>query len=116
MEQIKATIPTHLRNRIVESKTEHVPSTCAHLVAHLASNPIFPQLLQQLTDPEVTCCSKDADAALRWKMDGNSAVRCKDFEKALSCYSKVFTKFVCQLLLFALQNFHNLPCTQIWFN
>ncbi|KAJ7564788.1 hypothetical protein O6H91_02G033600 [Diphasiastrum complanatum] len=88
MEQIKATIPTHLRNRIVESKTEHVPSTCAHLVAHLASNPIFPQLLQQLTDPEVTCCSKDADAALRWKMDGNSAVRCKDFEKALSCYSK----------------------------
>lgn len=48
-----------------------------------------PQLLEQLTNPNLTVCAKDAEGAATWKRDGNAAFGSQNFDQALSCYTKV---------------------------
>ncbi|XP_077223586.1 tetratricopeptide repeat (TPR)-like superfamily protein isoform X2 [Tasmannia lanceolata] len=88
MEKLKSLIPINLKQRIFESTSENLPSTCSSLIEFFLTLPEFQRVVRELSDPEMALCRKNVASALDSKQKGNECFSSGDFSKALSFYTQ----------------------------
>lgn len=81
-------VPKSLQRQIAESSQDDLPSTCSSLLNFFIYQPLFHQIVGDLTDREMALCWKNKEAALELKNKGNICYSREDYSKALSIYSK----------------------------
>ncbi|XP_042492163.1 histone-lysine N-methyltransferase SMYD3 isoform X7 [Macadamia integrifolia] len=93
MEELKRVIPITLKRMIFESTHEDLSSTCSSLLDFLLPLPLFHDVVQGLTNPEMAVCHKNTKAALDFKQKGNDCFSSGDYAKALTLYSQQGLRF-----------------------
>ncbi|KAI3458405.1 hypothetical protein Pfo_015068 [Paulownia fortunei] len=88
MEKLKSVIPETLKQKISESTTDDLHSTCSSLLHFFQTLPLFHQMVRDLTDPEMVLCGKNKEAALEAKAKGNECFSKGDYSSALHFYSQ----------------------------
>ncbi|OQU91535.1 uncharacterized protein LOC8065191 isoform X2 [Sorghum bicolor] len=88
MEGLKSAVPTELRRAVGEGTAADLPATTSRLFAFFDSLPLFHQVMQELTDPELALCRKDKAKAVELKGHGNACFSRREFREALGHYSQ----------------------------
>ncbi|CAD6205517.1 unnamed protein product [Miscanthus lutarioriparius] len=88
MERLKSAVPTELRRAVGEGTAADLPATTSRLFAFFDSLPLFHQVMQELTDPELALCRKDKVKAVELKGHGNACFSRREFGEALGYYSQ----------------------------
>ncbi|XP_057778491.1 uncharacterized protein LOC130997245 isoform X2 [Salvia miltiorrhiza] len=88
MEKLKSVIPETLKQKISDSTAADLNSTCSSLLDYFRNLPLFHQLVKDLTDPKVSLCGKNKEAALVAKAKGNQCFSNGDYSNALHFYSQ----------------------------
>lgn len=77
-----------LQLQIAETTPHDLPSTCSSLLHFFLQQPMFHQIVGDLTDPETSLCRKNKEAALESKRKGNECFSKGDYSNALIFYSQ----------------------------
>ncbi|XP_035822250.1 uncharacterized protein [Zea mays] len=88
MERLKSAVPPDLRRAVGEGTAADLANTTSRLFAFFDSLPLFHQVMQELTDPELALCRKDKVKAVELKGHGNACFSRREFGKALRFYSQ----------------------------
>ncbi|KAI8031024.1 hypothetical protein LOK49_LG01G01123 [Camellia lanceoleosa] len=88
MEKLKSMVLKTLQLQIAETTPHDLPSTCSSLLHFFLQQPMFHQIVGDLTDPETSLCRKNEEAALESKRKGNECFSKGDYSNALSFYSQ----------------------------
>ncbi|GMH15466.1 hypothetical protein Nepgr_017307 [Nepenthes gracilis] len=91
MEKLKPIIPEIIKRMIADSTPEDLPSTCSSLHEFFLQLPCFHQMIDDLTNPQFSLCSKNWESALGFKRKGNDCFSAGDYSEASKFYSQFST-------------------------
>ncbi|KAK4768617.1 hypothetical protein SAY87_003758 [Trapa incisa] len=88
MERLKSLVPDELKQRIATSMSNDLLSTSSSVISFFLHLEQFHLITEDLADPKMALCSKNKDAAMEFKQNGNRFFSNGNHSLALSYYSK----------------------------